>query len=204
MNEDVYESLRFLKGESVRLKRENLELRQEVSMLHGVLDALRALQEVSTSIDTNTNILGLLDRILASALSSIDASDGSLMLVDEESDELVFVVVHGSVAGSLTGYRVPIGVGIAGWVAEHREAVIVPDVRFDPRFSFEVDQVFRFRTRSMVSVPIMYGDRLLGVIEALNKANGEKFNRADLTLLGVVAQLAATAMKKAETVTVTA
>jgi GAF domain-containing protein len=75
----------------------------------------------------------------------------------------------------------------------------VRDVRRDPRFYPEVDEVFGFKTRSMVCVPILLDDgRLLGIIEVLNKVSDGEFNQDDLDLILIVAQLAATAMRRAE------
>jgi sigma-B regulation protein RsbU (phosphoserine phosphatase) len=93
-------------------------------------------------------------------------------------------------------------VGIAGWVAQHAESVIVPNAQTDPRFSPGVDQAFQFKTRSMICVPIIFlvTGRVLGVIQALNKANFKEFVQADLLMLNVVAQLAAAAIARAESV----
>ena len=198
MSMEIRETLRFLQQENVRLQKENQELNAEVMVLREIIDALRALQEITATIDVDTNVYQLLDRILQSALVSIGASDGSLLLVDDEAHELAFVVVYGAVRESLKGHRIPIGTGIAGWVAEHAEPVIIPNVRMDSRFSEQVDRNFQFSTRSMICVPIITGSKVFGVIQALNKANGEEFTKTDLTLLGVVAQLAATAIAKAE------
>lgn len=195
---EIRETLRFLQQENVRLHKENQQLHDEVLGLRDVLDALRSLQDISAAINANTDVLQLLDRILQAALASISASDGSLLLVDHESDELVFVVVYGAVRDSLMGYRMPMGSGIAGWVAQNAEPTLIPNVRRDPRFSEDVDQSFQFHTRSMLCVPIITDGKVLGVVQALNKADGAEFNRADLTLMGVVSQLAATAIVKAE------
>lgn len=200
MDTELRNTLRFLQNENLRLKEENQTLRQSITELHNMLDALRKLQEVSTAIDAQTDVRMLLDRILRSALNSIGANDGSLLLLDKETEELVFVVVHGEARESLAGYRIPSGTGIAGWVAQHAKPAVVPDAQLDPRFSFEVDQALQFQTRSMVCVPIVYEGDVLGVIQALNKRHGEKFNKPALSLLGVVAQLAATAINKAEMV----
>ncbi|MCP4423604.1 MAG: GAF domain-containing protein [Chloroflexi bacterium] len=194
MSNDFREVLRFVQLQNVRLKADNESLEREVRMLRSMLDALRALQEVSASVTAQTNVMGLLDRILESALASIGANDGSLLLVDEEADELAFVVVFGEVRELLAGHRIASGEGIAGWVAANREAVMIKDVHFDPRFSPSVDQEFEFRTHSMLCVPIIYADNVLGVIQALNKTDGEEFNEGDLALLSVVAQLAASAI----------
>ncbi len=194
MSNDFRELLRFVQLQNVRLKADNEALEREVRMLRSVLDALRALQEVSASVTARTNVMGLLDRILESALASIGAHDGSLLLVDEETNELAFVVVFGEVRELLAGHRIALGEGIAGWVAANREAVMTDDVHFDPRFSSSVDQTFEFNTQSMLAVPIIYADQVLGVIQALNKLDGEKFNEGDLALLGVVSQLAGAAI----------
>ena len=194
MSDDFHEVLRFVQLQNVQLKADNEALRREVQQLRDVLDALRALQEVSASVTAQTDVRGLLDRILESALTSIGARDGSLLLIDDETDELVFVVVVGRIRERLAGYRIASGQGIAGWVAANREAVMVDDVRFDSRFSTSVDQTFDFHTQSILCVPIIYADQVLGVIQAINKIDGEAFHDGDLALLGVVAQLAAAAM----------
>ncbi len=192
------DSMRFIQNENVRLGEENETLRAELEQLHEILDALRSLQEISTAIDAQTDVVGLLDRILEVSLKTIHASDGSLLLLDDETDELVFVVSHGAVADQLLDHRIPLGEGITGWVAQSGEATIVTEVRSDARFSATVDQQFGFQTRSMISVPLSIGDKVMGALTALNKFNGEEFNEADLTLLGVVAQIAAVAMHRAE------
>jgi GAF domain-containing protein len=201
MASDLREPIRFLQLENARLTEENHDLREEIETLRQVLDAMIVLQDISTSISSKTNILGLLDRILESALKAINATGGSLILIDEDTGELVFTVVHGSAREALLNYRLPRGTGIAGWVAQHFEPVIIPNARLDPRFSSTVDNLFHFETRTMMCVPIATSNRMLGVITALNKNNNREFTPTDLALFAVVAQLAATAMERAEHVT---
>jgi hypothetical protein len=102
-------SQRFVQQENKRLHQENADLRQEVETLHDILDALGALQEVSINIDARTNVLSLLDRILQSALDVIGSNDGSLLLIDNDKSELVFVVVLGWVCKTLVNNRIPLG-----------------------------------------------------------------------------------------------
>ena len=191
-------TLQFLQSENQRLQDEVQILRQENIQLRLTLRALRTLQKSSMNISVHTDIIKLLERMLQASLMSIDASDGSLMLVDDETNELAFAVVHGQVRDSLVGYRIPMGTGIAGWVAENKEPVVIPDVHRDPRFSTTVDRTFRFKTRSMICVPIIFGDRILGVFQALNKFEGHPFDEADLMTMSIAAQLASTAIMKAE------
>jgi sigma-B regulation protein RsbU (phosphoserine phosphatase) len=189
--------VRFVKVENVRLQQENEELREENTHLRNILNGLLALQSASGKMNENTNVLRLLDRVLQLSLMSINSKNGSLLVVDDETDELVFVVVHGIVEESLSGHRIPAGQGIAGWVAQTGESVVLENARQDPRFSFEVDQTFDFHTRSLICVPIIYNEKVLGVVQALNKMGDEPFEQTDVALLGVVAQMAAVALHKA-------
>ena len=193
------DSEKFLGEEGARLSRENESLRRELTALRQSARALSQLYYVSQRITPQVDVLQLLRQILDSALTALDASDGSLMLTDEETGDLVFSIVRGASAGRLDGYRLPKGTGIAGWVAQHRQPQIVRDVRRDPRFFAQVDEAFGFNTRSMVCVPVYLDDgRVLGVIEVLNKASDLEFTQDDLDQLLIIAQLAATAMRRAE------
>jgi GAF domain-containing protein len=193
------ESTRFLQEESKRLADENRDLRQELRALRESVRALSRLYYLSQHITVQTDVLKLLQDILDAAMAVLKASDGSLMLMDEATGELVFAAVRGAAAGHLVGYRVPKGQGIAGAVAASRQPEVVLDVRRDPRFYAEVDEAFGFRTRSMVCVPLVLDNgRVLGVIQILNKVSDRDFTQDDLDLMLVVAQLATTAMRRAE------
>ena len=126
------------------------------------------------------------------------ANDGSLLLQDEATGELVFVVVRGQARTQLTGYRLPRGQGIAGWVAENKKPTLVRDARQDPRFSSQVDEGFDFQTTSLACVPLVDRNRVLGVIEAVNKTKEREFTPEDHDLLKLVAQLATLAIVRAE------
>ena len=175
------------------IQQENVELKDEVSRLRDYVHALQALHHAIQQLLSETDLMKLLDRTLYYAMTVLDANDGALLLSDEEKGDLVFVLVQGEVREKLPGYRIGRNEGIAGWVAEHREPVIVNNTRSDPRFSPRVDEAFDFETQSMVCVPLMARGKVLGVIEVLNKASGQDFAEADqdlLTLLGVIAAMA--------------
>ncbi len=199
MSSDLRETLRFVQNQNISLREENVALQQEVKSLKEILNCLLTLQEMSTTVTERTDALQLLDRILQVALESIGARDGSLILVDEETRDLVFVVAYGEIRDLLIGHRLPPGVGIAGWVADHGEAVRIADVTNDERFSPTVDESFDFQTRSMLCVPLLWGTRVIGVIQALNKLGDDEFIDAELLLLGIVARLAAAIIHRAET-----
>src|SRR3990170_2886869 len=144
-----------LQLEVSRLKDENRGLRDDIALLHSSIRAVSALQDLIQQLTPSIDLLTLLDELLASVLAVVGASAGSLLLVDEETGELVFAVVHGPARERLTGYRLPKGQGIAGWVAANRRPQVVHDVRTDPQFSPLVDETFDFQTRSLAAAALV-------------------------------------------------
>ena len=129
----------------------------------------------------------MLSEVLDNSLRAIDARDGSLLALDEDTGELVFVLARGEVAGPrLQWRRLPAGEGIAGWVAARGEPTIVNDARNDERFYPGVDLELGFETRSVLASPIRGGGKVLGVIEVLNKRDSCLFSHHDLTLLSLM------------------
>lgn len=189
-----------LHSEIEQLRNENRSLKEEVASLHKAFASMQRLTELMENVTPESDVFDLLDTILHAALSGIEASDGSVMLVDEETNELVFALVSGKVRDKLTGHRIPIGTGIAGWVAQKGDPVVVPNVHLDPRFSQSVDRDFQFKTQSLICVPLFYNGKILGVVQAINKIQGKQFLPGDLTLLQVVAYLASEAITRFESV----
>lgn len=186
--------VRFLQQECNRLQDEKQLLLDEVHALRRYIRALQDLQETVQRFTPEHDILLLLGETLACAMTLLDTADGSLMLVDEETDELVFVLVHGAASDSLVGQRFDRSKGIAGWAAEHAEPVIVNNVRTDTRFFPEVGERIGFETRSLIAVPLAARGEVLGVIEVINKRSGEDFTEDDASLLSILATLAASAL----------
>lgn len=190
---------RFLQQEYARLKDENLQMTDEISALRRYIGALREFQETVQQFTPEQDILTLLDKTMECALELLNAEDGSLILVDEESDELVFVLVHGAVRGKLQGHRFARQQGIAGWIVKCGEPVKIENVRDDPRFLPDIDEIFGFETISLVAVPLAARGKVLGVIEVVNKHTGEQFNDDDISLLSILGTLAASALDYAAT-----
>ena len=127
-------------------------------------------------------------------MNLLDAPDGSLLLLDHESDELVFAIVHGTLGADLEDYRIPADEGIAGWVVQNAEAALVRDVRSDRRFFQDIDEKFRFQTLSVAAAPLFGDGRVIGVIEALNKPGDTPFSETDMTLLKLLCRFAGEAL----------
>jgi GAF domain-containing protein len=195
---EARDPVRFLQLEVARLSEENQDLKEEIQVLRTSMRSLGTLQEIIQRITPSTDVLVLLDDLLASAVSVVGASDGSLLLTDEDTDELVFAIVHGEARDKLTGYRMPPGKGIAGWVAEHKKPLVLTNVRNDPRHYPKIDEAFGFHTRSLACMPLLDGERVLGVLEAVNKNYDREFTDTDHDLLMVVSHLASVALVRAE------
>lgn len=186
--------MRFLQQENTRLKDQIRLLTYEVQALRRYIKAMQRLQETVQHFTPEQDIMTLLGETLDCALELLDAADASLLLIDEETDELVFVLIYGTVRETLPGYRFDRRKGIAGWVAEHIEPAIVNNARTDPRFLRDVDERFGFETRSLVAVPLAARGKVLGVIEVLNKRSGNDFSDDDASLLSILATIAASAL----------
>ena len=195
MDTSAPQLIRFLQQENTRLQEENKALQEKNQDLHHYINALEDLHWAAQRITSEENLIDLLDQILYHAMAVISAEDGSLLLLDEETDELVFAVVHGDIRGQLRGYRIGGDIGIAGWVATEGEALIVNSPRQDWRFSPQIDEAFGFVTRSILCVPMVTRGKLVGVIELLNKYNGTEFTEPDATLLSILGHVAATALE---------
>jgi GAF domain-containing protein len=190
--------LRSLKDEITNLKRENEDLKEQNSRLWKVIQSLNDLQSNPQAIASPSDLLEMVMNILTIALDAVESKDGSILLVDEDSDELVFVAVVGDRADELTDFRIPGGAGVAGWVNLHKKAALVSDVRKDDRWISAVDQSIGFHTQSLMAVPLILEDKVLGVMEVVNSRSEDHFNEKDLELLQLVARLASYVFGSAE------
>jgi GAF domain-containing protein len=192
--EGTTSTVRFLQEENQRLREQNEELGEENLYLKGTLKSLKGLMGTVTRFDAQQDLNRLLKRIVYEAVRIVDAIDGSLLLVDEEEQELVFVAVRSELRDRLLGHRIPLDTGIAGWVAMHQEPVIANDVHQDERFSSIVDKKTQFTTQSLLAVPLVSRKKALGVIELVNKFSDKPFDERDIETLSLLAPVAATAI----------
>jgi signal transduction histidine kinase len=161
------------------------------------LNQMGVFYQVGQALVTTFDINKLLSDTMQLAADVIDAGAASLMLIDEDREELVFEVSHGSRSKMLRQQRIPLDEGIAGWVARNGYPVIVNDARTDPRFSHRVDVRTGFLTQSIAAVPLKIKGRIIGVLEVLNKYSGAGFNQEDVRLMSSIAAQAAIALENA-------
>ncbi len=198
MDSSLSKAILTLQKENARLKDKVAELEEESDALQAYIAGISALYSATKSIASQDNLFKLMDEILYQALVVINAVHGSLLLVDEETKELVFVVVHGEFREDLQGHRIDWHQGIAGAVVEYGDPIIANQTSFDPRFSAEIDKMIGLTSRRILAVPLAYSHKVLGVIELVNKHDNSDFTEFDATILSLLAVFAATSLEQIE------
>ena len=191
-------TIRNLREDNIRLRDDVSKLKDEIARLHQIIQALNTLQYHIDAITPETGVVALIHNILSSALKAVNSSNGSLLLADPETKKLVFVDSIGEHQKALIGYRMPSNEGIAGWTFTEKTPVLVDDARKDTRWSPNIDEAIGFHTASLIAVPLLDGERALGVIEALNPRSGQAFREGDLDTMILVSRLASLALVQAE------
>jgi len=153
--------------------------------------------EIGKAIASASTINAVLSRVMEKIGEIFAPQNWSLLLLDRKRGELYFKVVIGTASQLLKDARVPLGEGITGWVASTGQSAIVEDVEKDPRFSDKLDKLTSFKTRSIIAVPVKTERSVIGVIELINKLDGESFSALELKLLSTIADFAAIAIEKA-------
>ncbi|MBN1218543.1 MAG: GAF domain-containing protein [Anaerolineae bacterium] len=161
------------------------------------INQLEVFHQVGHALVTIFDLNKLLSDTMQLAVNVIDAGAASIMLIDEEKQELVFEVSHGSRAKMLRQQRIPLDEGIAGWVAQQGQPVIANNARTDARFSHRVDVRTGFLTQSIAAVPLKIKGRTIGVLEVLNKYSDAGFTQEDVRLMDSIAAQAAIAIENA-------
>jgi diguanylate cyclase (GGDEF)-like protein len=159
---------------------------QELTIFHDVAKAL------TSSLDLDS----ILQTIMEKMAEYFRPDTWSLLMVDEQHDELYFAIAVGEAAEALKNVRLKVGEGIAGWVAKHGEQVISPDVEHDPRFAKRVDESTQWETHSVICVPLRSRLRVLGVIQLVN-VDLSQFNEPEVFFLQALCDYAAIAIENA-------
>ncbi len=143
---------------------------------------LRELTTLNEVIRTLTSTLELHEilRIVLDRLKSLTQAEGlSLLLYDATRDELVFAATETLQENTVVGLRVPALESVASWVARTGKSAIVRDVQSDARFYSGIDRMTKFRTKSLLSVPLRRRDQVIGVLEVVNRYGSAGFDEAD-------------------------
>src|SRR4051812_17152126 len=165
--------------------------------LQRTVDELAVLNEIGKALTSSLDIGEVMHVILAKVSELLKPSNWSLLLKDHGTGELYFHAAVGEGSDRLLGMRLKPGEGIAGWVSQHNQPLLVKNVHADPRFASRFDKASRFHTKSILCVPLTFKDRTLGVIELVNGPNDGAFHEEDLKILGTVAEFSAIAIENA-------
>lgn len=166
------------------------DLERSVTLYKGLL-------EVSGLINSITDMNELLAAILDVARRVMGAEASSLFLVDERTGDLELTIARGKCPCAIaTPVKIPRGKGIAGWVKQRRQSLLVEDAYDDPRFYSEMDRSTGFITRSLIAVPLFQDAQDIGVLEVLNPLEKPAFDNLDLEAFQAYGNLVATSIRK--------
>jgi two-component system phosphate regulon sensor histidine kinase PhoR len=155
------------------------------------------ISDISHSLSATLNLAHIFEQLRGPIRQTLNVETLSVGLIDKPTGDIVFVnTLMGPELQSLPSVRVKQGQGIAGWVAEHGEPVVLNDTYSDKRFFSGVDRKSGFRTRSMMCIPLQVEERRIGVLQAINRLSGE-FSDHDLGLLQALGGPLAAAIENA-------
>ncbi len=157
------------------------------------------LMEISRQLNSTLDLSTLLNRIIRAATELTDTETASIMLIDPKTGELRFEASTQSAMtrGAMEAIVVPIDGSLAGWVVRNGEPSLVEDARSDPRFFKGVDETIEFETRNLLGVPMIAHNKVIGVVQAVNKKAGSVWTEDDINTLTTLAAQAAVAIENA-------
>jgi len=170
----------------------------QIELLQKKIDELTSLIDVAAIISSTLDLEELMNLVMEKAQSVMNAEASSVMLLNEATGELECEIALGQVQEEVKKQiHLKLGQGIAGWVAQHGEAIIVPDVDRDSRFFSEVDNSTGFKTRSILAAPLKIKDRVIGVAEVINRRDAQPFTEDNLAIFTTFCRQVALAIENA-------
>jgi sigma-B regulation protein RsbU (phosphoserine phosphatase) len=171
----------------------------EKARLEQKVKRLSTLIEVNALISSSLNLDQILENVMLISKKVMNADASSLMLIDEKTNELVYEVALGKVGEKLKQeFRLKMGQGIAGTVAQEGKPLLLEDAYTHPKFYRAHDDATGYRTKSMITVPLKVGDRITGVAQVINRLDNNPFDSDDLDLFIALCSLAAIAIENAK------
>ena len=160
------------------------------------LEGYRRLIAIARDLASTLDLDVLLNRIVRAAADITEAGAASILLYDDAARQLNFQVTTNLDLQTMRGLVVPLEGSIAGWIVTNREPVRITDAHDDARFYVKIEEATRFPTQSMLGVPLITKEKVVGVLEVINKLN-DNFSEADIDLLLVLGAQAAVAIENA-------
>ena len=164
------------------------------------MDHLRVFHDVARALTASLELEEILGAIMDKMAQFFGPERWSLLMVDDVSGELYYAIAVGENAESLKGLRVPLGEGVAGWVAATGNPLIVPDVALDPHWSAFATKHPDLKIQSIACVPVRAGNKTLGVIQLLN-SKLDLLSEYSISFLRILCDYAAIAIQNARSMT---
>ncbi len=162
-----------------QIKRFNVELEQRIQERTAELATINDITQAVTATLDLQEVLGLVTKQISSLFA---VERGSLLLLDEKTNQLYFAMALGTDLKKLKDYRVPIGKGIVGWVVQEGKPALVSDVLRDTRFFSKVSDDLKIDVRSILCVPLRVRGRIIGALELMD-GRPDVFKEEDLQRL---------------------
>jgi HD-GYP domain-containing protein (c-di-GMP phosphodiesterase class II) len=161
--------------------------------LQRVVERLEALNSVATALGSFSEADSVIRTVVENSLRVVDATRGSLMLVDEAANELYIRYAIGLPEQVVQTARVAVGAPISGWVASTGVPLLVKNIETDERFRRENHPAYR--TGSLICAPVRLRNRVIGVLNVNSKADGAAFSSHDLDVVVALAGQASLALE---------
>jgi signal transduction histidine kinase len=162
-----------------------------------MLENYRRIIEISRQLNSTLEHRALLQQIISAVTEILNTEAASIMLIDPSTGELRFEIASNINPNAMETLVIPMEGSIAGWIATHGEPRVIENVDEEPDHFDAVDEAISFKTRNILGVPLRTHKKVIGVVQALNKHNNEKFNEADINTLTVLASQAGIAIENA-------
>jgi len=160
------------------------------------MDHLKVFHDVARSLTASLELEEILGAIMDKMAQFFGPERWSLLMVDEKADQLYYAIAIGQNQQSLKGLTVPMGEGVAGWVAATGNPLVVPDVALDPHWSTFANKHPELQIRSIACVPIRSANKTLGVIQLLN-SKLDLLSEYSISFLRILCDYAAIAIQNA-------
>ena len=202
---DRRDIIQILRDENDLLKARNRQISKKLARSQQAFRVLNQLcdkaQTITDSYSSAEELSTVLSQLLEIVLHASDIENGSLLLVDENSNELEFVAVIGESREYLMNQRVSIDTGLVGDTIRSGRPVLYSDVRSSRVWSKAIDESLDFHTQSLMCVPLKNCDTIIGAIEVVNHVEDAPFDEHDLNILMVSTRMVGLALERVEEVT---
>lgn len=162
-----------------------------------LLDHYERIIEISQELNATFDLMSLLRKIVSAAKELIKGEAASIILVDEATGKLRFMIASNIKPHEMENIVVPMEGSIAGWIVTHGEPRVINNIESEPQHFEGVDKEIRFRTRNILGVPMRTHNKVIGVMQVVNKLHDQRFNDDDIITARTLASQAGLAIENA-------